>query len=299
MKGTMGTMGTFGVSVEMVRGQQVDEIEIERKERKMERSAKRGASKFSFLVSLDVLDGLLNLVDGASAEEVEKHPLFEAVVELKYGLENPPWEARWEAGTTEMEVVIVEEEEEGDFAAEQIVANCVPGNYEWGCHEGDGSVGCMMEHMVELYKAQLIELERLSRIVGRLTQSLDSTGDEDERNVMGMTNRMASLKRVLKRRQSVESQALSAGLKRKRARGLAVPDAGRGRSAAMAARRGQTVEQYAETQRVLRAWVFEHSDDPYPTREEKEELMRETGLERMQLDNWFINARRRLVPRLQ
>ena len=46
---------------------------------------------------------------------------------------------------------------------------------------------------------------------------------------------------------------------------------------------------------VLKAWFFEpnHVDSPYPTKEEKDELMQKTGLDRKQLDTWFCNARRR------
>ncbi|EED17179.1 homeobox and C2H2 transcription factor, putative [Talaromyces stipitatus ATCC 10500] len=49
--------------------------------------------------------------------------------------------------------------------------------------------------------------------------------------------------------------------------------------------RGQT--------KALRQWFFAHSDHPYPTEEEKNELARESGLTRTQTQNWFINARRR------
>lgn len=49
--------------------------------------------------------------------------------------------------------------------------------------------------------------------------------------------------------------------------------------------RGQT--------KALRQWYFAHSDHPYPSEEDKQELMHETGLTRTQIQNWFINARRR------
>jgi len=37
---------------------------------------------------------------------------------------------------------------------------------------------------------------------------------------------------------------------------------------------------------------------PYPTEDEKQELMRQTGLQMNQISNWFINARRRQLPEL-
>ncbi|TPX40597.1 hypothetical protein SeMB42_g05922 [Synchytrium endobioticum] len=48
--------------------------------------------------------------------------------------------------------------------------------------------------------------------------------------------------------------------------------------------------------RVLKAWLFAHTDHPYPTDEEKDNLCRQTGLSITQCNNWFINARRRLLP---
>ncbi|PTB61573.1 hypothetical protein BBK36DRAFT_1131390, partial [Trichoderma citrinoviride] len=41
-----------------------------------------------------------------------------------------------------------------------------------------------------------------------------------------------------------------------------------------------------------------HLHHPYPTEDEKQQLMRTTGLQMNQISNWFINARRRQVPSL-
>lgn len=49
-----------------------------------------------------------------------------------------------------------------------------------------------------------------------------------------------------------------------------------------------------QVSRVLKQWLFDHFLNPYPTDEEKHELMRQTGLTFNQLNNWFINARVRL-----
>lgn len=51
-----------------------------------------------------------------------------------------------------------------------------------------------------------------------------------------------------------------------------------------------------ETTDKLRAWFVAHLQHPYPTEDEKQELMRETGLQMNQISNWFINARRRQLP---
>ncbi|KAF8405154.1 hypothetical protein HHK36_010053 [Tetracentron sinense] len=45
---------------------------------------------------------------------------------------------------------------------------------------------------------------------------------------------------------------------------------------------------------ILRAWLFEHFLNPYPSDADKHLLARQTGLSRSQVSNWFINARVRL-----
>lgn len=49
---------------------------------------------------------------------------------------------------------------------------------------------------------------------------------------------------------------------------------------------------------VLKEWLKEHSGHPYPTDEEKKSLVEKTQLSLNQISNWFINARRRLLPSL-
>ncbi|TPX38038.1 hypothetical protein SmJEL517_g00047 [Synchytrium microbalum] len=51
----------------------------------------------------------------------------------------------------------------------------------------------------------------------------------------------------------------------------------------------------AEVSRVLKEWLFSHKEHPYPTDEEKDKLCTQTGLSITQCNNWFINARRRLL----
>jgi hypothetical protein len=50
------------------------------------------------------------------------------------------------------------------------------------------------------------------------------------------------------------------------------------------------------SQKLLKDWLFSHSTCPYPNEEEKEELCVKTHLTLQQLNNWFINARRRILP---
>lgn len=48
----------------------------------------------------------------------------------------------------------------------------------------------------------------------------------------------------------------------------------------------------------LKSWLESHSNNPYPSEKEKEELLKRTGISTGQLCNWFINARRRILPKL-
>ncbi|WZZ30432.1 hypothetical protein YC2023_013833 [Brassica napus] len=48
-----------------------------------------------------------------------------------------------------------------------------------------------------------------------------------------------------------------------------------------------------DTTSVLKAWWQSHSKWPYPTEEDKVRLVQETGLELKQINNWFINQRKR------
>lgn len=45
--------------------------------------------------------------------------------------------------------------------------------------------------------------------------------------------------------------------------------------------------------KILKDWLVEHIDHPYPTEEEKEQLKEQTGLSLNQISNWMANTRRR------
>ncbi|KAL8137111.1 hypothetical protein V2J09_003112 [Rumex salicifolius] len=48
-----------------------------------------------------------------------------------------------------------------------------------------------------------------------------------------------------------------------------------------------------DTTSVLKAWWQHHSKWPYPTEDDKAKLVEETGLQLKQINNWFINQRKR------
>ncbi|RVX66232.1 hypothetical protein B0A52_10159 [Exophiala mesophila] len=61
-------------------------------------------------------------------------------------------------------------------------------------------------------------------------------------------------------------------------------------------RRGNLPKQITD---VLRLWLQEHLDHPYPSDEQKQLFIQRTGLSISQISNWFINARRRQLPALK
>jgi hypothetical protein len=46
---------------------------------------------------------------------------------------------------------------------------------------------------------------------------------------------------------------------------------------------------------IMRSWLFQHIVHPYPTEEEKKVIASQTNLTMLQVNNWFINARRRIL----
>jgi hypothetical protein len=47
----------------------------------------------------------------------------------------------------------------------------------------------------------------------------------------------------------------------------------------------------------LKKWLFDHEMHPYPTEEEKAVLCTATNLSMTQINNWFTNARRRILKK--
>ena len=50
------------------------------------------------------------------------------------------------------------------------------------------------------------------------------------------------------------------------------------------------------TTHVLKTWFNEHLEYPYPSESQKDDLAAQTSLTLNQISNWFINARRRILP---
>lgn len=46
---------------------------------------------------------------------------------------------------------------------------------------------------------------------------------------------------------------------------------------------------------IMKSWLFQHIVHPYPTEDEKRQIASQTNLTLLQVNNWFINARRRIL----
>lgn len=46
---------------------------------------------------------------------------------------------------------------------------------------------------------------------------------------------------------------------------------------------------------VLKGWLLQHTDEPYPTESEKKDIMEAANITLRQLNDWLSNARRRIL----
>ncbi|KAM6143274.1 homeobox protein TGIF2LX-like [Erethizon dorsatum] len=53
-----------------------------------------------------------------------------------------------------------------------------------------------------------------------------------------------------------------------------------------------------ESVKILRDWLYEHQFKAYPSEAEKRMLSEQTNLSFLQITNWFVNARRHVLPEM-
>ncbi|KAK5253522.1 hypothetical protein LTR40_011104, partial [Exophiala xenobiotica] len=82
-----------------------------------------------------------------------------------------------------------------------------------------------------------------------------------------------------------EDQQVCEGTMTERRRAMRSMEEGRGRKTGARFPR--------DAVKILKQWLAEHADHPYPNEREKDELKQITGLKRSQISNWLANARRR------
>ncbi|KZF25155.1 hypothetical protein L228DRAFT_265629 [Xylona heveae TC161] len=90
---------------------------------------------------------------------------------------------------------------------------------------------------------------------------------------------------------SCETEGQATGLRALRSFQGPVPDSPVENTDGQSRRSGARFSRHAV--RILKDWLAEHRDRPYPSDLEKDELKRLTGLKRTQISNWLANARRR------
>lgn len=93
----------------------------------------------------------------------------------------------------------------------------------------------------------------------------------------------------------VENRA-AAGNKQKRSK-MGKSSAAASSSSSSAAHQSRRQNFPPHITNLLKQWIVDHKERPYPTEEEKDVLCEQTGLTKLQLCNWMINARRRVLIR--
>eukprot|EP00300_Choanocystis_sp_HF-7_P024288 c25709_g1_i1.p1 GENE.c25709_g1_i1~~c25709_g1_i1.p1 ORF type:complete len:379 (-),score=62.48 c25709_g1_i1:48-1055(-) len=222
---------------------------------------------YSAPTSASAVDMTLD-ADAATLAAIQQHPMYPLVQALGTAVARTAIEPIT-PGDTLAAVRIVEA-----FLAEggiSDIAQLLPG--------ADRLLDSFMWRYTHLLRAQLIELERFALYGDAVLRGV-AEGSPDTRLT---TARLQGLSAAVKRRaeDSIEALQEEFGGAIKRRRGLR-----------------ETVEGAMDSEALLKSWLFAHRDNPYPTQSEKDELAEASGKSIRQINNWFINARRRLLVRI-
>lgn len=137
---------------------------------------------------------------------------------------------------------------------------------------------------VDVLIMELIKMISLDPANRRLQAGLDLEAELMETEEINSNSSHRHKDQQVSRRKSLATHCL---LRRRK---------GRQQSTIKKKTKGKREKTSPASQKLLKEWLFSHSRCPYPTEDDKQNLCRMTGLSLQQLNNWFINARRRILP---
>ncbi|XP_052280893.1 homeobox protein Meis1-like [Dreissena polymorpha] len=151
--------------------------------------------------------------------------------------------------------------------------------------------------MDDVASATPSEFPTMSQPAASLTSGVEPTGATNEPAVVVKTESKAPPKGRGIKREREDSEEYSRGSEESNGDNNCESSSGSGgKQAGKGAKRQKKRGIFSKTAtNILRAWLFQHLQHPYPSEDQKKQLGAETGLTILQVNNWFINARRRIV----
>ncbi|KCZ76208.1 hypothetical protein H311_02800 [Anncaliia algerae PRA109] len=169
------------------------------------------------------------------------------------------------------------------YEADYIRSACTRKELERRLHEIKNDYESVQKHFTQsdmnYIAIMLLFLERIKTSLELEDEIIRIIDCESSRFNSNITKVLEDLKQSFKNIQRMSTQDGSASL-----------------DGSMKAKRTNYPKQ---TSHILKKWLQENAKDPYPSDTEKAILREKTGLDATQLNNWFINARRRILPFLR
>ncbi|XP_003745598.1 homeobox protein PKNOX2 [Galendromus occidentalis] len=172
---------------------------------------------------------------------------------------------------------------------------------EWSA--GEGSIDQLMLESLQVLRIHLGELQKVNELCNNFCQRYirclrdkmhssnllkDAHFDVDDSDDDQLSNGSAG-----ETENSQEAKAATVGPPPKKVtRSMSVSRSTPNPNQSSSSTRGVLPKQATE---LMRAWLFAHIVHPYPSEEEKKIIAQQTNLSLLQVNNWFINARRRIL----